>query len=117
MKQIGEVSPTVFLVAAEVAAGDEDITGSGNNKCREIVRLRDVVDGVADTEIHRWCHSVSSMGTIDSENSNRTLALELQELRATPVAFRRSIWKSHTFTVLPAAHQRRGEPIVGLKGA
>ena len=51
--------------------------------------------------------------TADSEHGDRALALKLQELRATPVAFRRSIRKSHTFTVLPAAHRRRGEPIVG----
>ena len=82
VQQSGQVGPAVLLVAAEVAAGDEHVVGAGDDEGGQLVGAVDVVDRVADPEVHRRGHRVAAVGPVDRADGQRAAAFEAQERRA-----------------------------------
>jgi hypothetical protein len=87
-EQARQVTPTVTVVAPEVAPRYEDIAGSGEQQPGQIGIGVDMVDRIAHTEVHRWCHRIALLRTIDDAARQRAMALEAKERRAQPVALR-----------------------------
>ena len=85
-----EGQPVVLTAAAHVTAGGEDVPGAGDQQSRQVGVGVDVLDRVLDAEVHRRGHRVACLWTVECADPEWTLSVEPQELRAQPIAFRRT---------------------------
>ena len=88
-------APVVWAATAELTAGDEHVSGSGDEQTGQVRLAVHVVDGVADAEVHGRREGVARLGPVDREVGEHTVALEAQELRPEPVALGRAGGISH----------------------
>ncbi len=75
---------------AEVAAGDEDVAGAGDQQARQLRVRVHPADRVADAEVHRLGQRVPGRRAVDGEVSERGATLEPQVGRPEPVALGRA---------------------------
>jgi hypothetical protein len=86
----GEVHPVVLGGLSQIATGREDITGSGDEQAREVGIRIDPADRVPDAEVHRGCHRVARLRTVQGADRKRAFAFKAQERGAQPIAVGRT---------------------------